>query len=120
VSLREDAQAALEAYDDVPGKGVDRSGWTRDDRDFAREQQRSHLIRTAPRVADALRALLSVAPEPPTTDEQIEAAAEQIDRVFGWQHLRRYKSPSPEWMDSVRDAMARAALEAAAPIEGAA
>ncbi|MDF2506246.1 MAG: hypothetical protein K0Q52_105 [Microbacterium sp.] len=71
MSALSDAQAALKAYDDVPGKGVDRSGWTRDDRDFAREQQRAHFIRTAPRVVDTLRALLSATTEPPTADATI-------------------------------------------------
>lgn len=50
----------------------------------------------------------------PTTEE-VEARS-AVDRITGWKHLRRYSGMSPKWMDQVRDAIVRAALEAAASV----
>jgi hypothetical protein len=50
------------------------------------------------------------------SDAAVEGAArEAVDRIAGWQYLRRYAGMSPEWMDRVRDAIARAALSATRP-----
>lgn len=55
------------------------------------------------------------------TEEQIEAVAgpsearlaqarDAIDRTFGWKHLRKYGRMSEEWMDKLRDGLARNVL----------
>ena len=36
-----------------------------------------------------------------------ERAADIIDRTMGWQHLRRYSQMSEEWMNKLRDGLAR-------------
>lgn len=45
-------------------------------------------------------------------DDAVERAARAIDRLAGWQHLRKYAGMTPEWSDALRDAMARAVLAA--------
>ena len=38
---------------------------------------------------------------------RIKIAADIIDRTMGWQHLRRYSQMSEEWMNKLRDGLAR-------------
>lgn len=70
------------------------------------------LDEEAAHIVSALRAAGRLVGDP--TEEQIELeffrARDVIDRTFGWKHLRRYGRMSEEWMDRLRDGIARAII----------
>lgn len=44
----------------------------------------------------------------PSENDREMLARDVIDRMFGWKHLRKYGTMSKEWMDKLRDGLARA------------
>ncbi|MEV8336992.1 hypothetical protein [Leucobacter sp. NPDC077196] len=44
------------------------------------------------------------------SDARLAQARDVIDRTFGWKHLRKYGHMSEEWMDKLRDGLARNVL----------
>ncbi len=44
------------------------------------------------------------------SEARIARARDVIDRTFGWKHLRKYGRMSEEWMDKLRDGLARNVL----------
>jgi hypothetical protein len=49
--------------------------------------------------------------------EPVADAAEQIDRLMGWKHLRKHGGMSAEWMDAVRDAIVRITAKREPPFD---